>query len=253
MKKSTLENILKGIARLRKSETELWLFDCSMLGIKPVKQVRTDSVHGQKSQTRIERFEADVAPYIKKFEDVLLKKSFDNIQRVVPQYHRYSEEELTKFLDRRNSQLASWLGNNEFESCNRPYDVSVSVWDNAPLNEGWDDLWNLIIGAGGTVFSNANTEVGAGDGTTPASTGDTDLVGATKSYFTMTAGFPTVGSTRDCTFKGQAVSGVGNHPWDEFTIRNNDGTPQNFMRKVSAEGTKDGQTWNLAITPQITT
>jgi hypothetical protein len=57
-------------------------------------------------------------------------------------------------------------------------------------------LLNLLIGAGGTVYSNANANLGIGDSTTAAAIGQTDLQAASnKVRQAMDATYPQVWAT----------------------------------------------------------
>lgn len=121
---------------------------------------------------------------------------------------------------------------------------------NLLLNEGINEAWNLICGAGGTTaYNNANAQIGVGDSTTAEAATQTDLQAATnKLYKGMETGFPTSGSTQKATWKSSFGSSEGNYAWQEFSLRNGATADKNLNRKVSAQGTKtSGQTWTVTL------
>lgn len=121
---------------------------------------------------------------------------------------------------------------------------------NVLLNEGITLLLNLLIGAGGTAYNNANTYLGVGDSTTAASASQTGLQAATnKTYVAMSATYPQV-SGQTVTFRSAFGSSSANYAWEEFTVVNaSTDTGTNLNRKVSSQGTKaSGQTWTLDLT-----
>jgi len=126
----------------------------------------------------------------------------------------------------------------------------VEIEGNVALNEGIGLLLDLLIGAGGTVYSNANAYLGVGDAATAESASHTGLQAVTnKTYKAMEATFPSR-SGQTLTFKAVFGSSDANYAWNEFTIVNaSSDTGANLNRKVSAEGTKaSGQTWTLTAT-----
>lgn len=129
--------------------------------------------------------------------------------------------------------------------------VSV-VEGNLMLAEGIAEAWDLILGAGGTAFNNANSYIGVGDSTTAEAAGQTDLQASTnKLYKGMDATYPQR-ATGTATWRATFGGSEANFPWQEFTVSNSSsGTGKNLNRKVSNQGTKaSGQTWtiDLAVT-----
>jgi hypothetical protein len=124
---------------------------------------------------------------------------------------------------------------------------------NLLLNEGIGLLLDLLIGAGGTVYSNANARIGVGDSNTAESAAQTGLQAATnKTYKAMEATYPQR-SGQTLTFRSVFASGDANYAWNEFTVVNAaTDTGANLNRKVSAQGTKaSGQTWTLDVSITI--
>jgi len=126
------------------------------------------------------------------------------------------------------------------------------VSGNLLLNEGIGLALDLIIGAGGTPYNNANTRLGVGDSTTAAAATQTALQAATnKAWVGMEAGYPSR-SAQTVTWRAVFGTSAANFDWREFTVVNaTDDTGTNLNRKVDTQGTKAaGQTWTLDL--QIT-
>lgn len=127
----------------------------------------------------------------------------------------------------------------------------VSEFDgNLLLNEGITRMLNLLIGAGGTAYNNANARIGVGDGTAAESATQTGLQGANQLYKGMDVGYPQVSGTT-VTFRATFGGAEANFAWQEFSVDNGATAAENLNRKVSNQGTKiSGQTW--VVTLQIT-
>lgn len=123
---------------------------------------------------------------------------------------------------------------------------------NILLNEGIALLLDLLIGAGGTAYNNANAYLGVGESSTGESAAHTGLQGSSKTYKGMSATYPQRAS-QTVTWRAVFATGDANNAWNEFTIVNaNSDTGTNLNRKVSAQGTKAaGQTWTLDMTLTI--
>lgn len=122
----------------------------------------------------------------------------------------------------------------------------VRAEGNILVNTGIALLEDLLIGAGGTVFSNANARLGVGDSNTAASASQTDLIG-TNTRKAMEATFPSR-SAQTITFKSSFGSGDANHDWKEWGIFNAASSGTMLNRKVQDFGTKSGGTWVLTAT-----
>ena len=131
-----------------------------------------------------------------------------------------------------------------------PPDDVVSAKDNLLLNDGINLMLDLLIGAGGTAFTNGNSFIGVGDSTTAAAA-DQDALQASsnKSFKAMESGYPSV-AAQTVTFRSIWASGDGNFAWNEWTISNsNSDSGTNLNRKVAALGTKAaGSSWTLTVT-----
>ncbi len=131
-----------------------------------------------------------------------------------------------------------------------PPDEVVEAPDNLLLNEGIGRLLDLLIGAGGTAFTNAASYIGVGDGTTAATAGDTQLAGSNTDYRAMEVGYPTR-SNQTVTWRAVWGSTQGNFAWEEWTVANGNtqASDINLNRKVASLGTKgSGSSWTLTVT-----
>jgi hypothetical protein len=116
---------------------------------------------------------------------------------------------------------------------------------NCFLNEGINEIFTLICGTGATKFDNANAYIGVGNSNVAADPSQTDLQGASKTYKSMDASYPTYGSSQKGTFRSTFGTGDANHAWEEITVANgSSGSAKNMNRKVQAMGTKiSDYTW----------
>lgn len=126
---------------------------------------------------------------------------------------------------------------------------SNDIHGNVLLNAGITLLLNLLIGAGGTDYGNANAYIGVGDDNTAASASQTALQAASnKTWKAMETSYPAV-SGQTVTFRSVFASGDANYAWKEFTVVNaSSDSGTNLNRKVSDQGTKvSGQVWTVDV------
>lgn len=127
----------------------------------------------------------------------------------------------------------------------RPYDEQV-IDGNILVTVGIQLLEDLLIGGGGTVYSNANARIGVGDSATAAAIGQIDLQAATnKLRKAMDATFPSRAVTT-VSWKSSFTGAEANWVWNEWAIFN--GVTANvgmLNRKVESLGTKASGTWTL--------
>jgi hypothetical protein len=98
----------------------------------------------------------------------------------------------------------------------------TSAGHNTMLNGGINVLLNLLIGAGGTAFSNANTRIGVGDSSLGPLAAQTILQGTNQWYTQCSATFPSVGAgSQILTAQASFSTGSANITWNEFGIDNN--------------------------------
>jgi hypothetical protein len=99
---------------------------------------------------------------------------------------------------------------------------------------------DLLIGAGGTVFSNANAHIGVGGGAganTAFAAGQTDLQGASKTRKAMDSTYPSR-SGNVVTFRATFGSGDANYNWLEWGTFNASSAGTMYSRKQEDLGTK---------------
>ncbi|EGW55170.1 hypothetical protein [Candidatus Endoriftia persephonae] len=136
-----------------------------------------------------------------------------------------------------------------YEAGGEPYET-VEIQGNLLLNEGIQLLEDLMIGAGGTSWDNANARLGVGDSNAAEAATQTDLQGTNKTYKAMEATYPQR-SGQTLTWRSVFADAEGNHAWAEVSLSNAaDGTGVNLNRKVQDLGTKATGTWTLEL--QIT-
>ena len=82
------------------------------------------------------------------------------------------------------------------------------------VDNGIDLALLLLVGGGGTAFSNANDWLGVGDSATAWATTQTDLVAATNRLRNgMNATYPVTGSKRQ-TVRTDFLTGGANRVWN---------------------------------------
>lgn len=126
-----------------------------------------------------------------------------------------------------------------------PYEILITE-PNLLLNEGIQEMWDLIIGAGGSVaaFNNATADMGVGNSATAAAATDTGLIGGSSLFKAMVATYPQrTGQTMD--FRSDFTSAEANFAWEEASVRNGNTRNRNMNRKVQSLGTKTTGTWTL--------
>lgn len=122
----------------------------------------------------------------------------------------------------------------------RQYRGLKRIKGNLLLNEGINAAWNLICGAGGTAFNNANSYIGVGDSNTAASASQTGLqASSNKLYKAMDTSYPTSGSSQQAVWRSTFGSSDANWAWNEITVANgNSDSATNLNRLVQSMGTK---------------
>lgn len=131
-----------------------------------------------------------------------------------------------------------------------PYEV-IERDGNILVNSGIGLLEDLLIGAGGTAFTNAVSAIGVGDSNTAAAAGQTDLQAATnKTRKPMDATFPSR-SSQTITFKATFGTSDANYAWLEWGIFNNTSGGTMLNRKQENLGTKATGTWVITATITI--
>jgi hypothetical protein len=129
---------------------------------------------------------------------------------------------------------------------------SIDLPGNILVTAGITLMLNLLIGAGGTVYSNANAYLGAGDSSTAAAIGQTDLQAATnKLRKAMDSTYPSV-ATNVLTARSTFATTDANYAWEEVALFNAAAAGTMLNRKVGSLGTKtSAATWVLTLTITI--
>ncbi len=135
-----------------------------------------------------------------------------------------------------------------------PYEV-LEREGNLLTYGGASILWEALIGAAITAFSNANAYIGVGDSSTAAAATQTDLQAATnKLRKAMDATYPQhtdgtgASSNAQIVFKSTFGSGDANFAWQEWGIFNASSSGRMLNRKVESLGTKTTGTWTMTVT-----
>lgn len=129
----------------------------------------------------------------------------------------------------------------------RPFEVRIFE-RNLLLNEGINAMWSLICGSASfNAYDNTHAYIGVGNSSTAAVATQTDLLGASKLYKAMDAGYPSYGSGQKATWRATFGVGDANFTWAEITVGNANDGGENINRKVEAMGTKSGSTWVVSL------
>jgi hypothetical protein len=136
-------------------------------------------------------------------------------------------------------------------------EVYQEIAGNLLLNEGIQRLEDLLIGAGGTTYANANAYIGVGDTNTAESASQTELQAtanaANRFYKAMNATYPQR-TNQTVDWQSDFTTSEANFAWAEWTIAAGATSASgsgflvgttNLNRKVSALGTKTTGTWTL--------
>lgn len=117
----------------------------------------------------------------------------------------------------------------------------------ALTNAGRDLIAAAITGNTFTVFNNANSRIGVGDGNTAFAATQTDLVGANKLRKAMEATYPTR-AANVLTFRSLFPTSEANFAWNEWGVFNAATAGEMLNRKVETLGTKtSAQSWQLTV------
>lgn len=120
---------------------------------------------------------------------------------------------------------------------------------NLVVNVGGALMLDKLIGAAGTVFSNANAHIGVGNGTAAPAVAQTDLQGASKTRKAMEATFPSR-SGQVMTFESIFGTGDANYSWEEIALFNASSGGDMFSRSlISSPFTKSS---SISVTATYT-
>lgn len=126
-----------------------------------------------------------------------------------------------------------------------PPDRVETYEGNVGLNEGINEIWQLVTAAGGTAFGATTLlRVGSNAGPTAESASNTALDTSLGSVTVAAA--PTFGA-QSVTWTGTFGAGTATGAWNEWTVENTAG--KNLNRKVTSMGTKGaGASWTFTPT-----
>lgn len=117
----------------------------------------------------------------------------------------------------------------------------------ALTNAGRDLIAKAIIGDTYTIFNNANSQIGVGDGSTAFAATQTDLAGTNKLRKAMEAAYPTR-AANVLTFRSLFSTAEANFAWNEWGVFNDPTAGEMLNRKVETLGTKtSAQSWQLTV------
>ncbi len=174
----------------------------------------------------------------------------DNLRRKFEVEARLIEEGLTGMaLELRARELLRRAGHDPVHEADVEHNTLVTVG-----LQLWEDL---LIGAGGTAYNNANAALGVGDSNAAFAVGQTNLQGAVnvtdRIRKAMDATFPSR-SGGVITFRSTFATGEANFVWNEWAIFNNvtDGSGTMLNRAVTNLGTKtSASAWQLTTTEPL--
>lgn len=115
-------------------------------------------------------------------------------------------------------------------------------------NAGRDFVAAAIIGEVTTDFTNANSYIGVGDGTTAFAVSQTDLQGSNKLRKGMNSTYPSR-SANVLTFQATFLESEANFAWQEWAVFNASSGGAMLNRLVQSLGTKPNtEQWRLTAT-----
>lgn len=172
---------------------------------------------------------------------------------LVEKYNAPVVQELTEYLGHEPTSA-------DFARLSIRPDDMAEEYGNLLTTAGLNRVTSLIIGAGGTAFSNTTGRTGVGNSATAAAVGQTDLqavAGSANRWFQiMDATYPQQ-SNGVITAKSTFASADGNFAWEEWcwdigtaTVTSGNTVNANMLnRKVAALGTKaSGASWVFTTT-----
>ena len=130
----------------------------------------------------------------------------------------------------------------------KPFEVREGK-GNIGLEEGFNELWALVIGGSANHFAAATlSQIGVGDSSVAANATQTDLQATPNIlYKGMTTGYPTSkAEVGKMYFRSEFATNEANFAWEEWSVKQSVSS-LNLNRKVENLGTKNGGTWALEI------
>ena len=158
-------------------------------------------------------------------------------------------EEACDFARRKTDFWLPEIGSDILRRVVGPAEVVEFIPGNLLMNEGIQEMLDLLIAAGGTTaYNNANCDMGVGDSNAAEAATQTDLQAASnKLYKAMNATYPSR-ANQTLTFQSDFTAAEANWAWQEWSVRNGVTRNKNLNRKVASLGTKATGTWTLTST-----
>ena len=138
----------------------------------------------------------------------------------------------------------------------KPYS-DIKTLHECYLEEGMDEIWNLVCGYGSAVaYNNTDARIGVGNSSTAEDETQTGLIGGSTNFQGMKTGYPkTPGAdamAQKAVFRSVFADGQAEFAWEEFTIDNGNTRNKNLVRIVASKGTKSaGEEWEVEITTPV--
>ena len=131
----------------------------------------------------------------------------------------------------------------------QPYEWTPWTEPNLVVTAGLTHLVRLATGELTTTLTNAAAQLGAGDSSTAAAAGQTDLQAASnKTWTAMDATYPTAVASNATIFQSTFAAGSASYAWNEVGIARGAATIL-IGRRVQSFGTKGaGDSWILRST-----
>jgi len=159
--------------------------------------------------------------------------------------YRFDDETLAKIRQMSPEEEAKFV--DEYIKKVKPYQTQ-EFYPNTWLTTGWNELLKLIAGASANHFDGTNTQIGVGNDNTAAAATQTDLIGASKTYKTVSSGSPTAPASRQTTYSAAFLTSEANYTWNEAVIKNSVSAIC-WNRIVLAGDVKDStQAWTITGT-----
>ena len=158
------------------------------------------------------------------------------------------ESSINHGIFRIEKRLGDWT-QEQIDAGEAPEPFEALEFENAYTNAGGAALLDLLIGAGGTAFNNANAYLGVGDSNTANNVAQTDLQAASnKLRKAMDSTYPSR-SGQVVTWRSTFASADANFTWAECALFNAAAAGTMLCRIVQTMGTKSaGTTWTLTYT-----
>lgn len=157
-------------------------------------------------------------------------------------------EKIKNAATKEDSELIelNWIKNNIETGKVKPYNSKEArnIW----LTTGWTEILKLITGASANHFDATNATIGVGNDATAAAAGQTDLIGASKTYKGMESGYPTTPASGTVQYKAKFLTSEANFAHAELVLKNSVSSVC-WNRNATGWGTKtSSEVWYYTLT-----